>query len=69
MVLLDLVAGGGLIDDEDFAKAATARRALTENDPNKAEYDKFEDMTKIICEINGEWEGRECLRGYTSLTD
>ncbi|KAJ5211430.1 exo-1-3-beta-D-glucanase [Penicillium cinerascens] len=57
MVLLDLVAGGGLRDDENFAKAAAARRALTADDLEsigkdfKAEDDKFEDLTKITCEI------------------
>lgn len=57
MVLLDLVAGGGLKNDEDFAQAAAARRALTEDDLEsigedfKANDDEFEDLTKITCEI------------------
>lgn len=55
MVFLDLIAGGKLRGDEDFAKAAKARRALTAADLKsigkdfKAEQDKFDALTKINC--------------------
>ncbi|GLA11528.1 hypothetical protein AnigIFM62618_005494 [Aspergillus niger] len=57
MVLLDLIAGGGLRDEDDFSKAAAARRAVTEDDLEsigkdyKAEQDKFDDITKPKCRV------------------
>ncbi|GIJ86242.1 hypothetical protein Asppvi_005128 [Aspergillus pseudoviridinutans] len=55
MVLLDLIAGGGLRDESDFTKAAAARRAVTEDDLEsigkdfKAEQDKFDGLTEPKC--------------------
>ncbi|KAK4860839.1 hypothetical protein LT330_004570 [Penicillium expansum] len=57
MVLLSLFGGGGLRDEDDFAKAAAARRAVTEDDLEsigkdfKAEQDKFDGLTEPKCRV------------------
>lgn len=57
MILLGLVAGGGLRNDEDFAKTAGAHRALKDVDLEsigkdfKADDEKFDDLTKITCDV------------------
>ncbi|PWY88961.1 exo-1,3-beta-D-glucanase [Aspergillus heteromorphus CBS 117.55] len=57
MVLLGLIAGGGLKDDDDFAETAAAARELTEDDLEsigkdfKEEEESFTDLTKITCDI------------------
>lgn len=57
MVLLGLLGGGGLRDEDDFTKAAAARRAVTEDDLEsigkdfKAEQDKFDGLTEPKCRV------------------
>ncbi|RAL02989.1 glycoside hydrolase family 55 protein [Aspergillus ibericus CBS 121593] len=57
MDLLGMIGGGGLRDEDDFAKAAKARRALTEDDLQsigkdfKQEEDRFDEVTEPKCSV------------------